>query len=129
KVPCYTFHDGFSTCQRLLQGALPNHLKPMTISTNAIYKRFLKAAIGWIRYKPLLLYITRKDDYEKEIAEITKNLTLVIPKMCTFFGNEDFNIILKELDFYHTHVADHYLAFEHTKAVWFKVIHAITKNK
>ena len=29
KVPCYTFHDGFSTYQHLLLGVLPNNLKAM----------------------------------------------------------------------------------------------------
>lgn len=126
KVPCYTFHDGFLAYQRLLSGVLPNKLKTIDISVNANYKRFLKASIGWIRYKPLLLLITQGDNYETEIAEIKKNLMAVIPKLCVYFGNEDFKILLKELDFYHLHVHEHFRDFEDTKDLWLKVIEFIT---
>jgi len=122
KVPCYTFHDGFSTYQHLLLGVLPNKLRTMSADSSVITKRFLRASIGWIRYKPLLLYITQRDNYETEIMKMKENLANVIPKICSYFGNEEFMNILDELEFYHTHVEDHYRDFENTKSAWIKVM-------
>jgi hypothetical protein len=122
KVPCYTFHDGFSSYEHLLLGVLPNKLKVMKADSSIIKKRFLKAAIGWIRYKPLLLYITQRDNYETEIAKMKENLSHVIPKICDYFGDNEFKKILDELEFYHMHVEDHYKDFENTKSAWAKIL-------
>lgn len=122
KVPCYTFHDGYSIYQRLLFGILPNKLKVMDTSSKSIYKRFMKATIGWIRYKPLLLYITQREEYEQKISNIRKNLNVVIPKLCAYFGNDDFLSILKELDYYDNQVERHFQDFENTKNAWLKMV-------
>lgn len=122
KIPSYTFHDGFSTYEHLLLGALPNKLAPIRADSSAIKKRFLKASIGWIRYKPLLLYITQRDNYEAEIAKMRENLSYVIPKICDYFGNDEFKKILSELEFYHMHVEEHYKDFQNTKKAWAKIM-------
>lgn len=122
KVPCYTFHDAYCAYPSLLSGVLPNQLKAMNVKTSTTYKRFLKACIGWIRYKPLLLYITRREEYDAEIAQIRTRLKLVIPKLCAFFGNPDFHAILEEMELYHTRVEAHFRDFEHTKRAWLRVI-------
>lgn len=122
KVPCYTFHDGFSTNEHLLLGVLPNKLKAMKVDSGVITKRFLKACIGWIRYKPLLLYITQKDNYETEIMKMKEDLTKVLPSICSYFGNKEFNKILAELEYYDSHVKEHYEDFENTKLAWIKII-------
>ncbi len=128
KVPCYTFHDGFATYEHLLLGVLPNKLKVIKADSGLINKRFLKACIGWIRYKPLLLYITKRDTYEAEIVKMKENLADVLPNICDYFGNKEFENILKELEFYHTHVEDHYKDFENTKAAWVKIISFLKDN-
>lgn len=127
KVPCYTFHDAYCSYQSLLCGVLPGHFKSMNLSSAAIYKRFLKAAVGWIRYKPLLLYITRRESYEQEIAAMRRNLDAVIPKMCAFLGNADFCKIPTELSFYHEHVEQHFHDFEATKRAWIKIVSSLQK--
>ena len=129
KVPCYTFHDSFLAYQRLLSGVLPNKMKSINITTPINYKRFLKATIGWIRYKPLLLLITRQETYDTEIAEIKKKLQYVIPKLCVYFGNDDFKILLKELESYDTNVYKHFRDFENTKNVWLKVVDFLIEHK
>jgi len=128
KVPCYTFHDGFSNYEHLLLGVLPNKLKTMKADSSVITKRFLKACIGWIRYKPLLLYITQRDDYETEINKMKENLYNVIPKICNYFGNEEFKNILNELEFYDIHVKEHYKDFEDTKLAWEKIMNFLKIN-
>lgn len=122
KVPCYTFHDGFSTYEHLLLGVLPNKLKVMKSDSGVIIKRFLSASIGWIRYKPLMLYITQRGNYEAEITKMKKNLSKVIPRICNYFEDDEFKNILHELEFYHTHVEEHYKDFENTKSVWLKIL-------
>jgi hypothetical protein len=91
--------------------------------------RFLKASIGWIRYKPLLLYITQRDNYEAEIIKMKENLSVVIPKVCNYFENDQFKNILEELEFYHVHVEQHYRDFENTKLAWQKVIKFLKINE
>lgn len=122
KVPCYTFHDAYTAYPCLVSGALPNQLKTMSASTPAIYNRFLKACIGWIRYKPLLLYITEQSEYTERIREMQESLNQIIPKLCAYFGTEDFRAVSKELDFYHAHVLEHFEDFEATKNAWLKVV-------
>lgn len=129
KVPCYTFHDAFSTYEHLILGVLPNKLKAMRADSGVITKRFLKASIGWIRYKPLLLYITQRGNYEAEIMKMKENLSYVIPKICNYFGNDEFKKILVELEFYHTHVEEHYKDFENTKLAWLKIIKFLKNNE
>ena len=128
KVPCYTFHDGFSNYEHLLLGVLPNQLKAMRADSSVINKRFLKACIGWIRYKPLLIYITQRNSYETEIMKMKEKLSNVIPKICDYFGNEEFKKILDELEFYDDHVEEHYKDFENTKLAWEKVMNFIKIN-
>lgn len=129
KIPCYTFHDGFSTYQNLLLGVLPNKLKTMNAGTNAIAKRFLQASLGWIRYKPLLLYITNRKNYKTEIQKIKENLSKVIPSICDYFGNDKFKDILSELDFFDTHVEEHYKDFQNTKHAWTKIVDFLCDTK
>jgi len=122
KVPCYTFHDGFLTYEHLLLGVLPNKLNAMKADSGANTKRFLSASVGWIRYKPLLLYITQREGYEAEIIKIRKNLENVVPKICNYFEDDGFNNILDELEYFHVHVEEHYKDFENTKSAWLKII-------
>jgi len=129
KVPCYTFHDGFSTNEHLILGVLPNKLKAMKADSGIITKRFLRASIGWIRYKPLLLYITNRNNYEAEIMKMKIDLSAVIPKICNYFGNDEFKSILGELEFFHTHVETHYIDFENTKSAWLKIMNHLKSNE
>ncbi len=129
KIPCYTFHDGFGAYQNLLHGVLPNKLKTMNADSSAIAKRFLQATLGWVRYKPLLIYITNRVGYETEILKIKENLTKVIPSICNYFSNEKFRDILRELDFFDAHVEEHYKDFENTKSAWIKIVKFLEDRK
>lgn len=122
RVPCYTFHDGFSTYNHLLEGVLPIRLKFITADTEQIVTRFYKACIGWIRYKPLLLYITQPDHYEEKIQEMRKQLTVTLPKICAYFDQPDFMKVLAELDKYNKNVKKHYHEFHETQRIWAKIM-------
>lgn len=121
-VPCYTFHDGFSTYNDLLEGVLPIRLKFIKADTEQITTRFYKACIGWIRYKPLLLYITQPDRYEEKIEEMREQLTETLPKICAYFGQPNFITVLAELEKYHKNVRKHYREFLETQRIWAKIM-------
>ena len=129
RVPCYTFHDGFSTYNSLLEGVLPIRLKFIKANSEQITTRFYKACIGWIRYKPLLLYITKPEQYEAKIEEMRKNLYQVLPKVCTYFGQPDFINILAELEKYHKNVKKHYNEFVETQRIWAKIMNHFAELK
>jgi len=122
RVPCYTFHDGFSTYNQLLEGVLPIRLKFIKADTEQITTRFYKACIGWIRYKPLLLYITQPDRYEEKIEEMREQLNETLPKICAYFGQPDFINVLVELEKYHKNVEKHYREFLETQRIWAKIM-------
>lgn len=121
-VPCYTFHDGFSTYNRLLEGVLPTRLKLNRADSGQITERFYKACIGWVRYKPLLLYITQPDHFEEKIKEMKEKLEDCLPKVCTYFQQPDFVNVLAELDRYSKNVEKHYAAFQETQIIWAKIM-------
>jgi len=126
RVPCYTFHDGFSTYNHLLEGALPIKLKFIKADNKQIITRFYKACLGWIRYKPLLLYITQPNSYDKKIEEMLKQLKEALPKICAYFGQSVFINVLAELEKYHKNVKKHYREFQETQRIWAKIMEHFT---
>jgi len=121
RIPCYTFHDGFSTYNHLLSGVLPTKLKQIKADSKQIINRFYRACIGWTRYKPLFLYITQRDGYEEKIKKMRENLSITLPKLCTYFDSKDFMKIAKELDLYHSNVQNHYNQFISNQNTWVKI--------
>lgn len=121
RVPCYTFHDGFSTYNHVLDGVLPTKLKYIKTDTEQVSERFYRACLGWIRYKPLLLYITQPEQYEEKIQQIKDQLALTLPRICSFFGRGDFMKIGHELESYHRNVKKHYQDFIETQKAWKKI--------
>ena len=121
RVPCYTY-DGFSTYNHLLEGVLPIRLKFIKADTEQITTRFYNACVGWIRYKPLLLYITQPEHYGKKIEEMREQLKETLPKICAYFEQPDFMNVLTELEKYHKNVEKHYREFLETKQIWAKIM-------
>lgn len=127
KVPCYTFHDGFLTYKNILNGILPTELEAVDSTLSSTVKRFSNAAIGWIRYKPLMVYITQREQYEEIIKDMQQKLEITIPKLCRYFHTDHFEQILHELLHYHNNVKRHFNAFQYTKLAWAKVMADIDK--
>ena len=122
RVPCYTFHDGFSTYSHLLHGVLPLRFKFIRADHEAVATRFYKACIGWTRYKPLLLYITNPEGFEENINVMRQQLVSTLPKICTFFGQRRFMNILSELEEYAGKVETHAQEFLQTRLAWMKIM-------
>ena len=122
RVPSYTFHDGFSTYHYLMDEVLPIKLKPIRLDSDSVVTRFYKACLGWVRYKPLLLYVTQRDEYENKIVGIRSALQKTLPAMSQYFKRDEFMSILKEFERYHLQVKVHYRQFTDTQEVWAKVM-------
>jgi len=122
RVPCYTFHDGFSTYNSLLSGVLPTRLKFIEADNKKIIVRFYKACIGWIRYKPLLLFITQPENYKQSIEEMREKLKETLPKICDYFQYPELINVLSELDKYDRNVEKHFHKFRETQRIWGKIM-------
>lgn len=118
KVPTYHFHDGFLKYISILKENYPKKLKKIALDDGSIEERFLKASIGWIKYKPLLIYITDRKNYKKSIEDTRKKLEISIPKMNDMFKTCDFTGLLNELDEYDANVKKHYKEYVRTNEVW-----------
>ena len=102
----------------MLFGVIPQKLKRIKGNTKENIKRFYTTCIGWIRYKPLLLYITDRRGYEENISRIRKDLEVVVPKLSQYYEAPQFMKILDELDKYDKNVIKHYEEFEESKQSW-----------
>ncbi len=122
RVPCYAFHDGFSSYNHLLSGVLPTRLKFIKPDSEHIIKRFYNACIGWVRYKPLYLYITDPKGYKERIADMNDKLKHTLPFICSYFGIKDFMNISRELEKYSAATKKHYDGFIETKRIWSKIL-------
>ena len=122
RVPCYTFHDGFSSYRNLMNGVLPIKLKNISADSEEVVNRFYHACIGWVRYKPLLLYITQKDNYEDKIKEMREQIEASLPSICSYFGRKDFMNISIELDKYNANVKKHYQQYLKIQHIWEKIM-------
>lgn len=129
KVPCYTFHDGFSAYRPLMDGVLPLRLKPIDGASEPVVTRFYNACIGWVRYKPLYLYITQRENYERDIAHMRDQIASVAPKLRDHFNKDGFGDVLKELDRYHRNVEKHHKLFQETRAVWARLAQFLAERK
>ncbi|MBP3284133.1 MAG: hypothetical protein J6M02_01360 [Clostridia bacterium] len=118
-IPTYTFHDGFSIYNNLLQGVLPTKLKKINpLESLEIVNRFYKACLGWVRYKPLYMYITHREEYGEIIQDMRENLQKTLPQICAYFNMPEFNNILGELEKFNAQVENHFNEFERAKALW-----------
>ena len=104
-------------------------MKFIKADNDKITTRFYKACIGWIRYKPLLLYITQPDRYEEQIAEMRDQLKETLPKICAYFEQPDFMKVLAELDKYHKNVKKHHREFLEMQRIWAKIMEHFTRQQ
>ncbi len=118
KIPVYHFHDGFLKYTCIMEGTYPKSLRKINIQEESIKSRFLKASLGWIRYKPLLLYVKDKKDYKEEISNIESKLNLIIPKLNSIFEDNCFSSLLTELEEYDKNVINHYKDYKKTNETW-----------
>ena len=127
KTPVYHFHDGFLKFTSIMSGKYPKKLRKIQPKDENVASRFYKASIGWLKYKPLLLYIKNKKNYNNEIDKIKENLNVSIPVMNKIFKEQSFEDLLKVLNKYDENVQQHYKEFQETNKIWNKIKHNIAK--
>ena len=118
QVPTYHFHDSFLKYTNVLKEKYPKKLSNAKTNEDSIIDRFFKASIGWVKYKPLLIYITDKKNYSQIINEAKTNLENSIPKMNKIFPDYDFSCLLEELENYDKNVEKHYKEYVRANQVW-----------
>ncbi len=121
KTPVYHFHDGFLKYKSIMNENYPNKLRKIEPKDENVGSRFLKASLGWIKYKPLLLYINNKENYHEEMKQMEEYLKISLPKIQKIFPDEKFEPILHLLKEYDQGVEKHYKQFIETNKVWDKI--------
>ena len=128
-VPVYHFHDPFIKFGKILEGKYPKKIKKIKSNDKSVEQRFYKVARGWIKYRPLYLYVTDKENYEKEINKTIKNLKKGIPIMNKMFKDEDFYVMLEDLEKYSSNVKQDYKDFLKVQIVWKKIKNTVTEKE
>ena len=118
KVPVYHFHDGFLQYSQIMLEKFPKTFEKAINTDLTNGNRFFKACMGWIRYKPLLMYISDRENYKENIKIVFEKLKACIPAMNNLFKNFDFNILLKELQEYSDRVELDYADYLRTNDIW-----------
>lgn len=121
KVPVYHFHDGFLKYTSIVKQKYPKTLRKIKTSDEEVEQRFLKASRGWIKYKPLLLYVVNNEIYREKIKENHEKLLKSVPEINKLFGNDVFNVLISDLEQYDKDVKKHYHEFITTNEVWNKL--------
>lgn len=120
RVPTYHFHDSFLQFMGIMKEKYPKKLNKTVLADAEIEQRFLKASIGWTRYKPLLYYIKDRENYKNIIEEARDNLKKSVKKINTAFSTCDFGCLLKELNKYDQDVEKHYQEYLKVNELWDK---------
>ena len=128
RIPTYHFHDSFLKYTRLMKDVFPKRLTSISLDDSGIEQRFLKTTIGWTKYKPLLYYITDKENYRKIINKTKENLENSVFKVNTAFETCDFSCLLNVLDEYDRNVKKHYAEYERTTEIWDRLKYQVSKD-
>ena len=118
KVPVYHFHDGFLKYKKIMGGDYPEKFKLIKANDKNVEKRFFKACQGWIKYKPLLLYILNREDYDYQIRKVKVKLKRSIRRIDHLFDQSNFENLVKQLDEYDSKVEEHYNDFIRINKIW-----------
>lgn len=121
QIPVYHFHDSFLTYTNILNKEYPDHIEDVNPEDENIKKRFIKVSKGWMKYRPLYLYISDRKRYEKEIKLTKENLQKGVPIMNKIFGTTEFNELFDELEKYHNNVEKDYAEYLAVNKIWKKI--------
>ncbi|MBQ9657790.1 MAG: hypothetical protein IJV31_03375 [Clostridia bacterium] len=118
KVPVYHFHDGFLKYVQIMKNNFPNKLRLISYSEDTVEKRFYKACLGWIKYKPLLIYLMEKNEYRIIMNDVYERLNNSIPKINLLYLNYNFNDLINALKEYDENVVKDYNTFLEVNNIW-----------
>ncbi|WP_314638333.1 hypothetical protein [Olsenella phocaeensis] len=123
RAPVYTFHDGFMRYSGLLQGNLPLRLGRVEATDPRVVERFYKACLGWISYKPLLMWLAGRDDFDSRARRVSGELRYLAPRMERRFYLP-FGQVAREFSRFSRRVALDEENYEANLAAWEKLMRA-----
>ncbi len=129
KVPTYHFHDSFLKYTGIVKGKFPAEFEKISLNDEAIGERFFNASRGWIKYKPLLMYIMQRNTYLKDIEIAKEKLKNSIDKINEIFPHSNFLSLLGELEKYDEDVQKHYKEYLKTNDVWNRIKNCISEQE
>lgn len=121
KTPIYHFHDGFLKYRSIMLEKYPKKLRKIEPKDENVGNRFLRASVGWLKYKPLLMYIQNQKTYKEEIEKVRNNLKISIPEVEKLFPGMEFGQLIDVLNLYDQEVEKHYKEYLETNKVWNKI--------
>ena len=125
RIPVYTFHDGFMKYYDLLNGVLPIHLSPVDENAPKSRLRFYRACLGWLRYKPLYLYLKDPASYKEKEKETEQHLHKAVPVLTEYFQTLPFNRLLPEFRHYAHRVQKDADTFHAIQDDWAQLMKAV----
>lgn len=117
-IPVYHFHDGFLKFTGLMKEKYPKQTLKISLEDNGIEQRFYKAALGWIKYKPLYFYINERENYRQIMDTAIENLSKGVESVSKQFETCDFGCFVPELQEYDKNVKKHYQEYLETNRIW-----------
>lgn len=129
KVPVYAFHDGFMSCSGILKGVLPPHLDPIDTNQRSTRDRFLAASVGWVRYKPLLTYITDRSNFGHKVSKVVDQLRMAGPVIAEYLEEPRFAGLELEFKSYVERVAEHSQEFLLAQTAWMRLSRELVNRK
>lgn len=121
KIPLYHFHDGFLKYTNILRGKYPKTLRKIKVAEDEIGQRFLKASKGWIKYKPLLSYLSNEETYKQDLENDYRKLEESIPEVNKLFDDCNFMSLLDDMKEYTKNIDNHYRDFIKTNEIWNRI--------
>ena len=97
RVPCYTFHDGFSMYNSLRNGVLPAKLAPFRRIVKRLSSVFTRRVLAGFVINRCGYILQDRKRYEKSIQGMREQLDATLPKICEYFNRNDFMKIATEL--------------------------------
>ena len=114
-------NDGFLKYTSVVRQKYPKTLKKIKATDEEVEQRFLKASRGWIKYKPLLIYVTDPEHYKEKIKDNYEKLEKSIPEINKLFNTDVFDTLLTDLEDYDKNVKKNYNEFISTNEIWNKL--------
>lgn len=118
KTSVYHFHDGFLRYPQIMQEKYPRSLSAVGLGEKNIEERFYRASAGWLKYKPLLLYVQNSLTYQEKITTVKKQLKYSLSSFSKLFRYQDFKPLIGIINEYDKQVEKHYQEFQQINHIW-----------
>lgn len=119
KTNSYHFHDTFLKYIDVMDGNYSSKLKKISLKEGKeIEKRFYYTILGWIKYKPLYIYLTEKEEYKQIINKCKETLFQTTSVVNELFSKYNFSNLIEELNYYDKNVENHYQEYLKTNEIW-----------